>query len=300
MMDTPTVRVPGASFRRLARFVIRSAALTLGRTTMTKRHLLRLRFGEWAPRWLGGPAIVRWRGVRVEVDPGEAHGFHVFAHGDYGGAELDACIDLCRGARIFVDVGAHIGLVSLAVARACPSVRVVAVEANDETARWFQRNLTLNPDLATRVTLLQAAAADHDGEVGFAVNRETSNVGTGHVTTEPAAHDRRVRAVRLGHWLAAHGLSADVVKMDVEGGELPALAGLWSDGTRPVAILLETHGHLFDPMESFNRQVVDDLARQGYRVDYLERGSWTPISDPNALGARSHLRARVASGARHT
>jgi len=260
---------------------------------VTKRHLLRLRFGAWAPRWLGGPAIVGWRGVRVEVDPGEAHGFHVFAHGDYGGAELDACIDLCREARVFVDVGAHIGLVSLAVARACPAVQVVAVEADERTARWFRRNVALNPDLAPRVTLVDAAAADRDGEVSFAASRETSNVGTGRVVPERGAMDRRVPAVRLGAWLAAHELAPDVVKMDVEGGELPALAGLWAGGARPRAILLETHGYLFDADTSFNRQVIDDLTRHGYRVERLERGAWAPVTDPDALGPRSHLRARL-------
>jgi hypothetical protein len=66
-------------------------------------------------------------------------------------------------------------------------------------------------------------------------------------------------------------------------------------GARPRAILLETHGHLFDQMESFNRQVLEGLERQGYRVERLERGTWTPVSDPSALGVRSHLRARLAS-----
>jgi len=297
-MATPTSRRPGAPVRRLARVAVRCAALTLGRTAATKRHLLRLRFGEWAPRWLGGPAIVGWRGVRIEVDPGEAHGFHVFAHGDYGGAELDACIELCREARVFVDVGAHIGLISLAVARACPALRIVAVEADAGTAAWFRHNLDLNPDLAPRVTLLERAAADHDGEVGFAPSAGTSNVGTGHVSVGPGEPGRRVPAVRLGAWLAAQGLAADVVKMDVEGGELPALVGLWSEGARPRAILLETHGHLFDQMELFNRQVLEALTSHGYRVERLDRGSWTPVSDPSALGVRSHLRAVAADNRR--
>src|SRR4030042_223864 len=102
---SPMSHRPGAPVRRLARVAVRCAALTLGRTAATKRHLLRLRFGEWAPRWLGGPAIVGWRGVRIEVDPGEAHGFHVFAHGDYGGAELDARIQPCPEGRVCVGAG---------------------------------------------------------------------------------------------------------------------------------------------------------------------------------------------------
>lgn len=259
-----------------------------------KRHLLRIRFGPWAPRWIGGRVEVGWRGVRVEIDPGEAHGFHVFVHGDYGGAELDACIELAAGARVFIDVGAHIGLVALAVARACPGVRVVAVEADPDVARWLRRNLALNPALAARITVLEAAASDHDGDVMFETSASADNVGVGHVTDRPSPHGRRIRAVALGRWLLAHELPAEIVKMDIEGGELAALAGLWAAGLRPRAILLETHGHMFEPAHDFNARVLDALGSESYGVERLERGTWTRVTDAGQLGGRSHLKARLA------
>ncbi len=275
--------------RRIARGAARALARA-GRYGPLRRHLLRIRFGPWAHRWLAGRAIIRWRDVDVEVDPGEAHGFHVFVHGDYGGAELDACIALCRRARVFVDVGAHIGLISLAVARACPGVRVVAVEADPDIAAWFRRNLALNPGLAPRVTLVEAAATDRDGLVAFTASAAADNVGMGHVTTDAAAV-RTLPAIALGGWLRARDLAADVVKMDVEGAELPALEGLWSAGEWPPAILLETHGYMAADPAAFNRRLLTELTRRQYLVSRLSRGDWSAVSDPTQLGDRSHLRA---------
>jgi FkbM family methyltransferase len=289
MSASPSSGVP-AFLRRLLRRLARLApAIARG---PLRRHLLRARFGPWAATWLGGPAIVRWRGVRVEVDPGEAHGFHVFVHGDYGGAELDACIAHCRGRRVFVDVGAHIGLISLSVARACPGVQVVAFEADPAIASWFRRNLALNPDLAPRVTLVEMAAVDHDGEVAFAPSAHDFNVGTGHVTTGEARHARRVPGVALGPWLSRHGLAADVVKIDVEGGELEALAGLFRDGPPPRVILVETHRHLVADPATFNKRVLAAFTERGYVVDRLDRGTWTRVARADEIGERSHLRAR--------
>jgi len=236
--------------------------------------------------------------VRVEIDPGEAHGYHVFVHGDYGGAELDACIELARDQRLFLDVGAHIGLIALAVARACPRVDVIAVEADPGVAAWLRRNLGLNPSLEPRITVLEAAASDHDGEVAFVTSASPANLGVGHIAPEGASKTSRLRAVALGNWLSSRGLSADVVKMDVEGAELSALAGLWERETAPAFILLETHAHAFEDGDGFNARLIDAFATHGYDVDRLDRGTWTRVTDARQLGPRSHLRARRSATAR--
>lgn len=229
--------------------------------------------------------------MRVEVDPGEAHGFHVFALGDYGGAELDACLEACRNARLFVDAGAHIGLFSLAVARARPDIHVVAIEADPAIAAWFGRNLAHNPDLSSRITLVTAAAADRDGTVAFVASSGSDNVGIGHVATAASDTAFDVPSIALGAWLAARHLEADVVKIDVEGGELAVLDGLWQDGSRPKALFIETHGHMFPDPGAFNSRVLTALAGHAYRVDRLARGTWAPAVDAGALGGRAHVRA---------
>lgn len=236
--------------------------------------------------------MVNWRGVRVLVDPGEAHGFHVFVHGDYSAAEAEACFELCRDARVFVDAGAHIGLFSLALARACPALRVVALEPDPAVASWCRRNLALNPDLADRIELVDAAAAGTDGTVGFAPSEDTTNVGIGHTVSPATPGAMTVRAVSLGALLRRLGLAPDVVKLDVEGAEREALGGLWTSPHLPAAILVETHAHMSAAPEAFNRELVDDLLAHGYAVARLERRAWIPLASPAELGGRSHLLAR--------
>ena len=86
----------------------------------------------------------------------------------------------------------------------------------------------------------------------FDVGRSTRRITSYNVcytkllrSTGDTPHSSRLRAVALGSWLASEGRSADVVKMDVEGAELGALAGLWEHGATPPCILLETHAHAF-------------------------------------------------------
>ena len=57
-----------------------------------------------------------------------------------------------------IDVGAHIGAVSIALALDNPDLRVVAVEAIEENADLVRRNVALN-GLGDRVTVLHRAAA---------------------------------------------------------------------------------------------------------------------------------------------
>ena len=126
-------------------------------------------------------------------------------------AEVVARLDL-GGKRVW-DVGAHAGYFSLAFARA--GARVLALEANPETAARLRRNVALN-DAAVEV--VEAAAAPEDGEVSFSVvagrRRPQSRISETGGT--------RVAAVTLDGLLDRFG-APDFVKMDIEGAELPAL-----------------------------------------------------------------------------
>ena len=229
--------------------------------------------------------------MRVAIDPGEAHGFHIYFLGDYARAEIDACIDLCGGGRWFADIGANIGLVSLAVARACPHVQVLAVEPDAALCDWLRLNLSLNLDLTPRVSVLQAAAIDVDGEVAFARNARASNIGTGHlVAAGETAGAVAVAGVAIGRYAERRGMSLDVVKIDVEGGEQRALAGIWTSQAPPRALLIETHAFSANDPHDFNQRLLDDLARHGYAVERLGRGRWRPVTGAADIGPRAHLR----------
>jgi hypothetical protein len=103
-----------------------------------------------------------------------------------------------------------------------------------------------------------------------------------------------VRGVAIGQHAAREGWTLDVIKIDVEGGELDALAGVWTAAAHPHGLVIETHAFRASDPDAFNRALVGDLRAHGYAVDHLRRGVWTPLGDPRDLGIRGHLRATLA------
>ncbi|MAG69801.1 MAG: hypothetical protein CL471_05855 [Acidobacteria bacterium] len=281
------------TLRRATRRSVRRV-LRLFRRGPLRRRLSRIPFSPVAGRLFDGYEVVTWRGIRIALNPGEAHGHHVYFLDDYGSTEIDACIAHSRAGDVVVDVGANLGFVALTVARACPDVQVVALEPDPAVATWLHHNLTLNDDLANRVRIVEAAATSHDGSVPFQPSAHDGNMGVGRIRTDTTYDESvfDVPALSLGSFAAREGLTLDIVKIDVEGTELDVLAGLFKDGCRPRILLVETHGgKARQPLHTFNRQIVDSLDGEGYRLLRLQSGNWTSLDTPAQIGARGHLLA---------
>ena len=294
----PSSSLPGplrTAIRRSARLCLR-----LARHGPLRRPLSRIRYRPVAGALCWGIETVRWRGVNVAVNPGEAHGFHVYFLGDYAGAEIEACVDLCRDGDWFADIGANIGLVALAVARRRPHVQVLAVEPDPNLCDWLRYNVSLNPDLAARVHILQAAATDRDDVVRFLPSQSPRNAGVGQVLdrSDPGATD--VRGLAIGRHAESHGRRLGVVKIDVEGAELAALRGVWTNHSIPRGLVIETHGFSAADPPAFNRAIHDELVAHGYAVSQLDRGRWIPVSEAEDIGPRAHLRALIPEGSTKT
>ena len=119
---------------------------------------------------------------------------------------------------VVVDVGAHIGVVTVLLAGLCPKGHVHSFEPVAENHAHLTANVAANE--LDNVTVHQAALFDTDGEISVrydAVYPGGSHVGGGGAT---------VPAVRFDTWAARQGLDRlDLVKLDVEGVELAVLAG---------------------------------------------------------------------------
>jgi FkbM family methyltransferase len=278
-----------SAIRQILRRSVR-AGLRLARHGPLKRPLSRFSYRPAAAGLSWGLEVVRWRGLNVAVNPGEAHGFHVYFLGDYASAEIEACVELCRDGDWFADIGANIGLVSLAVARRRPHVQVLAVEPDPNLCDWLRYNVSLNPDLAARVHILQAAATDRDDVVRFLPSQSPLNVGVGQILerADPGATD--VRGLAIGRHAESNGRRLGVVKIDVEGAELAAVRGVWTGRSVPRGLVIETHAFSSADPGAFNRAILDELTSHGYVVTQLDRGRWIPVRDADDVGPRGHLR----------
>ena len=181
-----------------------------------------------------------------------------------------------------VDVGANWGYFSLVGAALVGATgRVVAVEADPRACRTLRANVARNA--FQRVTVLEMAAGDRAGTVQLQeydrIASESGGYGVTSTTTVVEGGRRFDVAERtLDEALDEIGIDRiDLLKMDIEGAEARALAGLGRRlaGRRIARILLEVHpDHLRDQGSSAD-VVVRELGGHGYDI-------WTVDQSPGA------------------
>jgi FkbM family methyltransferase len=161
--------------------------------------------------------------------------------------DLQAAIrELVLPGMVAYDVGANIGYISLLLARAVgPHGRVIAFEALPANVERLRLNLAVNPE-GERVHAIHAAVTDSSREVRFLVG-PSGGMGKAEGSAGRQAEYARsitVPGLALDDFTAsaAHPLP-QVIKIDIEGGEVLALPGmqrLLAD-THPL-VLMELHG----------------------------------------------------------
>jgi len=135
-----------------------------------------------------------------------------------------------------VDLGANIGLAGAYFLGKLEVGSVVAFEPDPANADVHEQTIRAN-SLGDRWRLVRACAAVRDGELPFA----TGGFAESHVVEEPAGEDvTRLPAVDVFPELE----QADVVKIDIEGGEWPILLDERFRSVPASVLVLEYHAHL--------------------------------------------------------
>jgi FkbM family methyltransferase len=155
-----------------------------------------------------------------------------------------------------IDCGANIGLASLYYARQYPHATLTAIEADPTLAAMCERNLVRNGCMQVDVKAVAAWTAN--GETEFICEGADSGMvaSLGSTVTGTA---RMVPTVRLRDYLDA---TVDLLKIDIEGAELPVLedcAGLLHN-VRAMAIDV----HEFDPAHRQTGAILELLRRAGF------------------------------------
>ncbi|SRR5579885_3407308 len=133
----------------------------------------------------------------------------------------------CKAGATVLDIGAHIGLYTLLLARLVgPSGKVYSFEPTANTRSVLTKTVALNGLLD--VVEIRAEAVSHSSgvsifyETGIPVSNANSliplNKGNGPAPT-------KVKTVSLDDFVAENHVAPDCVKIDVEGAELEVLRG---------------------------------------------------------------------------
>jgi len=239
--------------------------LPLGRYRMMNR-LCRGSSARFVARFPGSAL-----GLRFECDVRSRMAREVYFTGTYEPPETMVIRRMVDPGGTFVDVGANWGYFTLMMAEHVGSTgRVVAVEADPRIHAILERNAALN-DLP-QVRVVHAAAAAESGLlslIGF--DEHEDNWGTSRVAggSGPASASYEVPARGLDDLLDELGLDAvDLIKIDIEGAEALALAGM-SAGLRRGRyrrLLLELHPFSLAEHGTNPAAIIEGLLEMGYRA----------------------------------
>lgn len=165
----------------------------------------------------------QWRGLEFVVEPRSAIAHEVRRNGAFESSEIDIAAALYLAhykGRCIVDVGANIGLHSVAWSHLAP---VVALEPAPATFARLEANVAAN-GLQDRIRRIRTAVSDTPGEADFFVTADSA-FSSLKDTKRIAVTDRvRVPVTTLDK-LAAELSPVGLLKIDVEGFERSVIAG---------------------------------------------------------------------------
>jgi FkbM family methyltransferase len=169
------------------------------------------------------------------------------------------------------DVGANLGVFSLLAADQAVDGRVVAFEPFRPTARRLQENVALT-DPVGDVDVETVALWNETGWTELGVDRV--ELGTQTPTLDARSGQDMIIAVQaVGDELVDAGQqpAPDVLKVDVEGAELPVLDGLEATLDDCRLIYVEDHSALWGG-EDAGDELQERLERHGFDVDVERQG----------------------------
>lgn len=234
--------------------------------------------------------------TRVEVAAGNLAGTPLYldlqSEKDYWlgtyEVELQQTIrDLVKPGMIVYDIGANIGYLSMMLARQVTnSGKVFAFEALPENQERFAVNLKVS-GFSDRVQLIRAAVVDKTGVVQFQIGPSGGMgkaAGSAGRQEYSYAKSIEVQAISLDDFVLIQGNTPpQVVKMDIEGGEVMALPGMVQvlQQFKPL-MMLELHG----PESA--RAAWNILTDAGYRICQMDQ-SYTRVEALGNLDWKAYL-----------
>ena len=187
----------------------------------------------------------------------------------------------------FIDAGANRGLWS-AVAVQEGLAPVVAIEPGRQAGRWLEETRELN---GGRFEIVTAAVTDRDSGFGtFIDSADEAKAGSGlSDSNQDGAYSVELRTVDsiAAQYLSDGVQNLAIVKLDVEGAEIPAIVGCFGLLRAGSVLMVEDHG------KDSTCAVTDFLLNQGLRVAIFRKGLFAEIYDASHL---AKMKTRKSKG----
>lgn len=232
----------------------------------------------------------------VEITAGLLQGYRMFLDlhqekdywlGMYEVELQDAIRDFVKPGMIAYDVGANVGYITLMFARQVgANGHVFAFEPLPQNISRLRQNIEVN-EMTERVTLYPWAVIDNSHPVEFWVGpsddmgKVAGSAGRQNVLYQSPIS---VSGIALDAFVFQQGnLAPDVVKMDIEGGEVLALMGMRGIlAEKKPLVFLELHG------EECAQSAWNTFHQSGYTLTKMVCG-YPIISSPAELNWKSYV-----------
>ena len=206
----------------------------------------------------------------------------MIAEGSYEPVLSDLLFYFLRQAKTFVDVGANVGLYTVAAVRMTQGIRVISYEPNPVAFSKLSRNLGLNNCMNKASIRNLAVSNEVNGSVDFFVPKFTGSSGGSMSDLHPEEGSPEVQSIKtttLDKNLEDF-TAVDVMKIDVEGHELKVIQGsLKVVKNFSPTIVIELLRKWMAPFGDHPQDVVALLRREGYVAFAITDLGCEPVSE---------------------
>lgn len=226
-------------------------------------------------------------GTRLEVRIDEHMGSHIFWYGSYSREILLVLDRILRPGMRVLDVGANIGEVALyAAKRVAPGGSVICFEPMSPLAAVLRENIRRNA--ATNVEVVPKAVAEQAGQAVLYAPGERFHDGSAHAGLatlygkgERAVPAGSIEVTTLDRFVEEAKLDrVDLIKIDVEGAELPVLRGAAGVlASHHPWLIIEVQRETSAAAGYDQSEILTVLAGQGYTFARIgRRGRLAPLT----------------------
>jgi FkbM family methyltransferase len=259
-----------------------------GRFMLPLRILRRLFYGT-----PGEVTITDFDGnLSIDLRLSEHMQSRIFWVGYYSREVVAALDQLLQPGMVVVDIGANIGEISMVAAnRVGTEGQVVAFEPVASHADRLESHLRRNG--LQWVHVERMALSDHDGELPMfdscgqgSADDEHSGLNSLYGGQDGSTQTGTVRVTTLDDYLDAHPLHrVDLIKIDIEGAELPCLVGARRTLARHLPYLVIEVQEASARIAGYEHTaILDELERHGYRFRQLTANGLGRSLDTGNLG----------------
>lgn len=188
---------------------------------------------------------------------------------DWGGEKeyVVEMINELRPSDIFYDIGASVGLNSILSAKHLTEGKVISFEPDPENLRCLKKNYALNG--LSNFQIQEMAVGSEAGQMDLFTNG-SNGYSPSLRGVNGIERFIKVKVNSIDNLLAEKLIPLPtVIKIDIEGAEMLALAGmnkLLTSSDRPRVIFIEIHPEFLTSFETSADEVLDYLSKLNYEV----------------------------------